>query len=179
VNDKSTKKSQDIVDWADKKGENSFDLSNKIEIVAKSISPEDGSWALRKVLAANLIDWPDKIPVIDKISAAHVSSDTWYRVMTKPEYAAASLKWAKRLFGAAAGPVAISFLKNATVEGDVKAQIAYLQTVTVLDKAAGNTTNLNVGINITVEEIEEQRTTNQRVGLSRLGLFMPQGENQN
>lgn len=147
--------------------------SDKVLHMFDSLPRDLGTVAERKVMAALCLEDAHKRNVSELCNAAGVSRMAWYRFLRRPDHGERCATAARVIKGRYAPPIMLSFVENA-LNGDTKAQLAYLQDVGALDKpqkSGDNNTNVTVIITPEMkEEAKKQKETNRMKWLEQRGV---------
>lgn len=158
--DKTDKKSQEIIEWAENQ-----QVPDVCDILPFFNFPELTP-KQRKILAVNSLPQCMFWSIERRAQLAGVTRQYWSKCMGKPDFQEICAKAARQIVGAHVFDTTHAFIATAKL-GNVTAQQAILRQLTVLDKDNGNGSGAPITVNIAIIQQERQ----ERIGesLKRFG----------
>jgi len=143
------------------------DIKAQMIQIANAIPKEYGTLCERRVMAIMALPQYREYSVTKKCIWSGVSRPQWYRIIAKPAFREASIKYAKELLGNV-GFDALNKYVQVGLAGNPYILERILQQLTVLDKPEKASNNTSVSVNIV--QVEQKRTENVEKGLNRFGF---------
>jgi len=157
----------------DKKAEVTDNLADEVTQMAKLLDETGLGTGTKRLLAVMLLPESVDMQKTEICKLAGVSRELYYKSITDDKFVAAQNKWLRKLYGGVAPRLMHRLIDQAMNKidqwgnrGDWKAIDRVLEILKFIEPKGES-----ININVTIEQVEQKRIENQRIGLSRFGLI--------